>query len=124
MKNLLIAFTLVAVCVASCKKEDDDSDNQQQEILYKVKYNIGCTDCQVIYVSDSLGTQTTEYNKNSSWTYSFYGKKNQEILMLAYNTSSAPQGVNARITVNDSILQDRTTYCPINGMSFVVDTIR
>jgi hypothetical protein len=123
MKNLLVISALIAVCFASCQKEDDDN-NQPEKKLYKVKYNIGCSDCQVIYVSDSLGAQTTEYNQNSSWTYSFYGKLNQEILLLAYNTSSAPQGVNVKIAVNDSILSDRTTYCAISGVSFAADTIR
>ena len=39
---------------------------------YKVTYEIGCTDCEVIYYSDSMQTNGTEYHKNNSWTYTFY----------------------------------------------------
>lgn len=85
---------------------------------------MGCSDCEVIYISDSLGKQQTEYHKNSTWTYSFFGKKGQQVLFLAYNTSSAPQGVTATIELNDSVLTTQTNYCPISGDAFVLDTIR
>jgi hypothetical protein len=116
-----IIFCAVIVFFFSCKK---DSDNNNNVPLYKISYNIGCTDCEVIYVSDSLGNQSTEYHQNSSWSYSFHGKKNQEVLMLAYNTSDHAQGVTATIMLNDTVLKSRTTYCAISGISFVVDTIR
>lgn len=113
----LLLFIFGLTCLfSSCKKEDNKT--------YKVTYRIGCTDCMVVYVSDTEGLQKTEYHQNSSWTYSFNGKPGQQLLLLAYNTSSAPQGVNAKILVNEVVTKDRTTYCPINGSSFCVDTIR
>ena len=91
---------------------------------YKVTYEIGCTDCEVIYYSDSAQTNATEYHRNNSWTYTFYGKKNQEVLLFAYNTSSIAQGVTATIKLNDSVLTTQTNYCPISGDAFVVDTLQ
>lgn len=117
MKYFLPLFALLAVAITGCKKENSTK-------TYKVSYTIGCTDCEVIYVKDTEGTQHTEYHQNSSWTYSFNAKQGQEVLLLAYNTGSAPQGVTATIRLNDSILTTQTTYCPISGVSFVVDTIR
>lgn len=119
MKHLpLIIALLASVLIASCSKDNNTNSNS-----YTVQYNIGCSDCMVIYVSDTAGTQTTEYHQNSDWSYTFEGKRGQEVLVLAYNTSSAPQGVNVRIAVNDSITKDRTTYCPINGVSLASDTL-
>jgi len=120
MKKIFLLIALPFIFF-SCEKT---ADNIPETKTYKVAYNIGCTDCMVVYVSDSAGTQTTEYNQNSSWSYSFFGKLNQEVLLLAYNTSSTPQGVNVKISVNDSILKDKTHYCAINGVSFAADTIR
>ena len=105
---------------SSCKKNNTPSATK----IYKVKYTMACTDCEVIYVSDTTGTQSTEYHKNSSWSYSFNGKKDQELLFLAYNTSSVPQGVTATIFLNNSVAATQTNYCPISGDAFVVDTIR
>ncbi len=117
MKNLLALFALTALALTGCKKED-------RVKTYKISYTIGCTDCEVIYVKDTEGTQQTEYHQNSSWSYTFNAKQGQEVLLLAYNTANAPQGVTATIRLNDSILTTQTTYCPISGVSFVVDTIR
>ncbi len=114
-KSLLFAAGLIFL-ITSCKKED--------EKIYKVEYSIGCTDCQVIYVSDQSGTQTTEFHQNSSWNYSFNSKKNQEVLLLAYNTSTAPQGVTATIKLNGAVLKSQTTYCAVSGLSFCADTVR
>lgn len=119
MRKFLFCCAITFV-MFGCKKETDTTSAK----TYKVKYNIGCTDCTVIYVADTSGTQQTAYHQNSSWTYTFNGKQNQELLLLAYNTSNAPQGVNVKIAVNDSVLTDRTTYCAISGVSFAADTIR
>ena len=82
------------------------------------------TDCEVIFVSNQTGTQTTELHQNSSWSYSFNAKRNQEVILLAYNTSSYPQGVTATIKLNDAVLQTQTYYCQISGLSFCADTVR
>ncbi len=114
--NLTILF--LACCLLACQKEE------QEKASYHVKYHIGCTNCMVVYISDTAGTQITEHQQNSEWTYSFYGQKGQKILLLAYNTSTFHQSVNVKIHVNDSLRKDRTTYCPVNGVSFAVDTLR
>jgi hypothetical protein len=116
MKKLFPLLLILAFLASSCKKEG--------ATVYNVSYTIGCTDCEVIYVSDQAGTQSTEYHKNSSWTYSFAGTKNQQLLLLAYNTASAPQGVTATISMNNAVLSTQTTYCPVNGTAFCVDTIQ
>ena len=116
MKKFTLLFASLTLLLSACKKEDEQ--------VYKISYTIGCTDCSVFYTSDQAGTQFQEYNQNSSWTYSFNAKKNQEVMLMAYNTSSAPQGVTATIKLNDEILETRTTYCPISGYSFCVDTAR
>lgn len=113
------AFTLLfagALFFSSCKKENSQ--------VYKITYSIGCTDCMVAYTSDQQGNQSSEYHKSTGWTYTFNAKKDQEVLLMAYNTSSNPQGVTATIELNDEILQTRTTYCAISGVSFCADTVR
>lgn len=126
MKKILLVLFAFSIFLFGCKKETTSTNTNNNTIpkTFKVKYTIGCTDCEVIYVSDTLGTQSTAFHQNSSWTYSFNAKKNQELLFLAYNTSSTPQGVTATIFLNDSILETRTNYCPISGYSFCVDTVR
>lgn len=116
MKTVFLFLSILLFTVSSCKKENGQ--------VYKIDYSIGCSDCEVIYVSNQTGTQTTEYHQNSNWKYSFNAKKNQEVILLAYNTAGNPQGVTATIKLNDEILQTQTTYCPISGVSFCVDTIR
>lgn len=114
-KTIPLLFALVLL-FSSCKKESDQ--------VYKITYSIGCTDCMVAYTSDQQGNQLSEYHKSTGWTYSFNAKKDQEVLLMAYNTSSNPQGVTATIQLNDEILKTRTTYCAISGVSFCVDTVR
>lgn len=114
-KILLLSFAL-PMLLSSCKKVSDK--------IYKIEYGIGCTDCMVAYTSDQQGTQSSAYHKSTGWTFTFNAKEGQEVLLMAYNTSSAPQGVTATIKLNDEILETRTTYCPISGVSFCVDTVR
>lgn len=117
MKYFLSLLLLAVLGAAGCKKETVAK-------TYRVSYAIGCSDCEVIYVKDTEGTQQTEYHQNSNWSYTFMARQGQEVLLLAYNTAGAPQGVTATIRLNDSILRTQTTYCPVSGVSFVVDTIR
>ncbi|GDX53225.1 hypothetical protein LBMAG27_22720 [Bacteroidota bacterium] len=67
---------------------------------YKVTCEIGCGDFEVIYNSDSAQTSATEYHKNNSWSYTFYRKKNQVVLLFAYNSYSVAQGDTATIKLN------------------------
>ncbi len=118
MKKALLLLSIIAFAFSACKKEDAAPK------VYKVTYNIGCTDCMVAYVKDTEGNQASEYHQATGWSYSFDAKEGQEVLLMAYNTSDHPQGVTATIKLNDSILETRTSYCAISGVSFVVDTIR
>jgi hypothetical protein len=120
MKNLILLLGIITVAISSCKKENANPALK----IYKVKYTMICTDCQVIYVSDTLGTQSSAYHQNSSWSYTFNAKENQQLLFLAYNQSANPQAVTATISLNDSVLSTQTTYCPFNGSAFCVDTAR
>ncbi|MDZ4847103.1 MAG: hypothetical protein SH857_16340 [Chitinophagales bacterium] len=98
------------------------SCNKTPEVGRTVEYSIACADCEVIY-NISGGQQATEHHKNSDWTFSFSGKSGEIVLLFAYNTSTTPQGVTARIRLNDEILKEETRYCAISGYSFVVDTL-
>lgn len=119
MKQLFVLLSTVALLFSSCKKGSSPNDT-----IYKVEYTIGCSDCMVAYVSDQQGSQLSEYHKSTGWTYTFNAKKNQEVLLMAYNTSSAPQGVTATIKLNNTVIATQTNYCAISGISFCADTIR
>lgn len=123
MKNNYLLISILFLAFVSCKKKEEDEDISPVKKTYKVTYEIGCTDCQVIYYKDSLQTQAVEDHKNSSWTFTFYGRKNQEVLLFAYNTSSVAQGVTATIKVNDTVTTTQTNYCPVSGNAFVVDSL-
>ncbi len=118
-------MSLSGLLIFACNKKDDNNNKvtPPAKKTYKVTYEIGCSDCEVIYYSDSLETSATEYHKNNSWTYTFYGKKGQTALLFAYNTSSVAQGVTATIKVNDSTTETQTNFCPVSGDAFVVDTL-
>ena len=118
MKKVYFFALLIIILITSCKKENNTLKT------YKVVYSIACTDCEVIYYKDSLQTEQTEYHKNNSWTYTFNAQKGQAVLLLAYNTSSQPQGVTATISLNDSVLTTQTNYCPIASDAFVADSVR
>lgn len=111
----MILPALACLLLSSCNKDGQDT--------YLVAYTLGCSDCQVAYVSDGDGTQVSEDHQNNDWTYSFEAKQGQEVFVFGYNTSGSPQGVSVSISVNGSVTKQRTTYCPISGVSFVVDTI-
>src|SRR5436190_22397263 len=93
---LLVLFTIVFF---SCKKKTEDDPTPTPSPKH-VTYRIVCSDCEVIYYKSAM-VEATEYHKNSSWSYSFDGVKGDVVLLMAYNTSSAPQGVNATILVNN-----------------------
>ena len=97
--------------------------NTSAKKTYKVNYTIGCTDCNVLYYSDSLENQKSEIHQNSSWTYTFYGRKGQNVVLEAYNTSSAAQVVTVTIKVNDTTLITQADDCPISGDAFVASVI-
>jgi hypothetical protein len=124
MKRIIISVLALLFILISCKKKNnDDTTPVVPKKTYKITYEIGCTDCEVVYYRDSLEVQSTELHQNSTWTYTFYGKKGQTALLFAYNTSNNPQGVTATIKVNEVITTTQTNYCPISGYAFVADTI-
>jgi hypothetical protein len=119
MKKYTLCLFTLALFFSACKKESGPDNNQN----YRVKYNIGCTDCTVIYYYDEFGNDTAVYHKNSSWSYTFDGKKGQSLILFATNTSNTPQGITVTISVNDSVTETETRYCAISGDAFVNDTI-
>ena len=117
MKNIFLLIVVLLLCTSSCKKETIDTKK------YTVSYGINCNECDVFYTADQAGTQQSQYKKSTGWSYSFEAKQNQEILFLAYNNTSNPQAVTATIYLNGDVLETRTTYCPISGYAFCVDTL-
>ncbi len=75
---------------------------------------MGCSDCKVMYYKDSLETQQTEFHQNASWTYTFYGKRGQNVLQAVTNTSNTDQAVWQDIYVNDTLLTTQLWNCAIN----------
>ena len=120
--HLLLALFLLAF--SSCKKDSDDPEPTPTPtpVPQQVTYRIICSDCQVFYYKAGM-VQANEYHVNSSWSYSFDGVKGDVVMLMAYNTSNAPQGVNATILVDNDTLCSQTNFCPISGYSFVTDTL-
>lgn len=116
MNKITLLLFVVTFLLAGCKKESEQRRT--------VEYSIGCTDCMVAYVADQQGNQHSEYHQNSSWKYSFNAASGQQVLLMAYNTSNNYQSVTATIKQNGVVLTTQTTYCPISGVSFCVDTIQ
>lgn len=115
------AIALVVIIIA-CNKKDDDTITPT-ETPRNVTYKIACTDCYVVYYKAD-GTEGTAQHVNSSWTYSFEGKKDSTVLLVAQNTSGTPAGVAATIILNSDTLQHHEVWCPISGTVFVVDTLQ
>ena len=84
LKYCLLIFTCLLIFLCACNMDDENNDkiDIQSKQLLRITYNLVCADCEVIYVSGSLGNQAIEYNQNNNWSYSFWGKKNQEMLIL------------------------------------------
>jgi hypothetical protein len=125
MKKLFAISLLMLVTFASCKKDSQGPEPEPAPTppARHVVYNIGCTDCQVMYYN-AQGQTVNEYHKDSNWSYSFDGQAGDVVLLFAYNTGNAPQGVMAKISLNGNVLQEQTNFCPVSGFSFVVDTLQ
>ena len=86
MKKILLLLLVFSLSLSACKKETETSttniNTNPAPKTYKVKYTMVCTDCEVVYVSDTLGTQSTAFHQNSTWSYTFNAKKNQELLFF------------------------------------------
>jgi hypothetical protein len=125
MKTILTCTAFLFLLIACSKKKEEEQQpapTPAAAVQRNVEYSIGCVDCTVIYYKAD-GSQGIEYNKNSSWTYSFEGQANQIVLLVATNTDTVPRGVTARIKMNGDTLVQQTVYCPINGTCLVTDTL-
>ncbi len=116
MKYFLFAFVLIILF--SCKKKVEDTPEPQRNVTLR----IACSDCFVVWHEN--GTEKNVQHANSSWTHTFVGNQNSEVLLAVMNTSGAPQGVGAAIILNGDTLKHQTTYCPISGTVLVVDTLQ
>jgi hypothetical protein len=119
MKKIAVLLLVFGLALTACKKKKDPVP----ENPFGVQYSIVCTDCAVLYYYDEIGNDTMEFHKDSNWKYGFTGKKGQRLFLFAYNTSETPQDVTATILLNDTILERKTTYCPVNGSVLCADTI-
>ncbi len=109
MKNLLLVSSFI-IFFSSCAKES-----------HTLRYEIGCTDCMVVYV-DENGDQQSVYHVNSNWVKEIEVESGI-FLLMAYNTSGTPEAVTARMKLDGEIWQERTTYCPISGVVLITDTL-
>lgn len=112
-KSIYLVFSVFLLLI-SCSKTEDE---------LKVTYNVSCTDCMVVYTSDTAETQTTEYHQTTGWSYTFNARHGQEILFLAYNTHTQPELLTAQVFLNDVLIAADTAYCPISGYAFIVESI-
>ena len=120
--NIILAVTISGLVISGCKKKDEE-ELSVPPIPRHVTYRIICSDCSVFYYKAEM-VQGTEYNQNSTWSYSFDGVKGDVVQLVAYNTSGTPQAVSATIMLNNDTLVSRTNYCPISGYSFIRDTLK
>lgn len=117
MKKFYFAITalLMVLILPGCKKGNGDDTRT-------VKYSIQCADCYVICY-DENGDEKTWEHQNSSWTYSFEGESGDVLLLFAYNTSNNPAMVGGKVEVDGTVTDEETSYCPVSGNIFVVDTL-
>jgi hypothetical protein len=122
MKHHPFLFAAVlATFLFACNKKDDDNPTPAEPDR-NVTYRIDCPDCYVVYYKAD-GTEGTVQHANSSWSYSFTGKKDSTVLLVAMNTSGNPCAVGATILLNNDTLQHNVSYCPISGTVLVTDTL-
>jgi len=115
--SLLLLF---AAATISCNKEDGaNSDNLPR---LTVEYSISCPDCYV-YCKGANGSTQNFYHQDNSWAYSFEATAGDTLVLIAQNTSGAPAAVAGYIRLNNSLLASDTSYCPINGLIVLSDTL-
>ena len=123
MKHLpfLLAAMILVVTVACKKKSDENPQPNNPEPERNITYRVACSDCYVVYYKAD-GTEGVEEHVNSNWSYSFVGKKDSTVLLVAMNTTGAPAAVGATILLNNDTLEHAVTYCPISG-TVLVDAV-
>jgi hypothetical protein len=121
MKTFPFLLVVLAICVLACNKKDDDNPQPNPEPQRNVSYRVSCSDCYVVYYKAD-GSEGVEEHVNSNWSYSFVGKKDSTVLVVAMNTASSAQAVGATIFLNGDTLEHAVTYCPISG-TVLVDAV-
>lgn len=102
---------------SACNKKEDTNAEPKRNVMLR----ISCSDCFGVWHEN--GVEKNEQHANSSWSRSFVGNKDSEVLLAAMNTSGIIQAVGAAIVLNNDTLKHQVTYCPISGTVLVVDTL-
>lgn len=126
MKNLILTLSLIFITSilifnTGCKKEElkEEVTTEQSK---KLRYEIDCPDCYVVYYSYDE-EQVSLTGKSTGWYKDLDVKTGFVGLIIAQNQSGTPAAVTATIKLNDEIIQSKTSYCPVTGTVFVTDTI-
>lgn len=121
MKLLLkVLVSALLFTAAACDKDDSNSQNPGNTL--SVEYSISCTDC-FVYCTGANGTVNNFFHQNSSWKYSYLATAGDTLRLVAQNTSGQPASVAGYIRLNNTIVAADTSYCPINGVIIVSDTL-
>ncbi|MFM2135137.1 MAG: hypothetical protein RL021_537 [Bacteroidota bacterium] len=120
--KLLIYMLIPAMLLAAiaCKKESDTDPSSGNTL--NVEYSISCTDC-FVYCTGANGQVNNFFNQNSSWKYTYQASIGDTLRLVAQNTSGQPASVAGYIRLNNTIVAADTSYCPINGVIIVSDTL-
>ncbi|MFM2136651.1 MAG: hypothetical protein RL021_2051 [Bacteroidota bacterium] len=87
-----------------------------------VEYSISCADC-FVYCTGNNGQVNNFFHQNSSWKYTYEAQPGDTLRLVAQNTSGQPASVAGYIRLNGSVVAADTSYCPINGVIVVSDTL-
>lgn len=116
-KKYIPVLLMISLWMFSCAGGDDAASTTT------VKYTVSCSDCTVMYTSDSSGTYSTLYHQTAGWTHSFEAKPGQPLMFYAYNTSGSPEFLSASLYHNGVLHETDESYCPVSGYVFIMDTI-
>lgn len=121
MKSVVhLSGLCMLLCIAACDKDSNDTSTPTTTL--SVEYSIACPDC-FVYCTGTGGQVNNFFHQNSSWKFSYEASPGDTLRLVAQNTSGQPASVAGYIRINNAIVAADTSYCPINGVIIVSDTL-
>lgn len=127
MKKIMNFSTLLLLSSSilfsiGCKKEDLNNDDNAAEQKKKLRYEISCPECFVVYY-DQGEEQISSHGESTGWFVELDVEPGFVALIAAQNQSESHAAVTATIKLDGEIIKTNTTYCPVSGTVLVSDTI-
>jgi|GEM_PF-2950926 len=122
MKKLIL-FSCLLFLATACKKEDTSPLLDAVPKKKKVRYEIDCPGCFVVWYEQNE-QQLNESGQTTGWFKELDVDVGFVALVAAHNQSGTPAAITARILVDNTLLKTQTTFCPISGVVLVTDTIK